>query len=127
MKGLFLKKTIIMKNKLIKLLPALLLMIIIVMVVAAFKPAPQTGGNKYATLTFWEPTSNFYKTEIIITYEDGKTEEMELPRPSGAKSAVENNQKVNETINTICNKGYKIVCVTSRFAGIMTTYTLEKL
>ena len=116
-----------MKDKLIKLLPALLLMIIIVMAFAAFKPAPQPAVNKYATLTFWEPPNSLYKSEIIIIYEDGKTEEIDLTMAKNTKTAVENTQKLNETINTVCNKGYKIVCVTSRAGGFLTTYTLEKL
>jgi hypothetical protein len=67
----------------------------------------QQAQNKY--LTLWT-TQGGLDTKIVIVYEDGNTEEIDLDKfkPSSHTS---NAKKINEAINSVANKGYELIAM----------------
>lgn len=65
--------------------------------------------SKYATMRVYE--SNNTKGKIVIVYEDGKMEEIELNIWT-FKHMSDNSVKINQTLNNIASKGYDLVAIT---------------
>jgi len=83
--------------------------IIFFLTVTAFR----SGGSasQFATMTVWElPGGAIYDSKILIIYEDGKTEEIEL-KASKPNNWVFNKTKIVETLNNMSAKGYELFSV----------------
>ncbi|MCC6684551.1 MAG: hypothetical protein IT247_05730 [Bacteroidia bacterium] len=105
-----------------KLLVAVLAMIAFVSFSSFSTQEP--SGSKYVTLRIYEQAKgSVWDSKIVIAYENGKTEEMELGtlKPD---NFVANAIKINETINTISAKGYTLLSVSG--ALNISTYTFVK-
>lgn len=85
----------------------------------------QAKGNKYLLMRVFEmPKGHPFDSKIIVVYEDGRTEEIQLER-SKADNTVIVAKKINETINTIAERGYELVTITSN-GGQSYTYNFVK-
>ena len=77
----------------------------------AFKTA-QPATNKYIYMRVVEKTSGVFESGITIIHEDNTKEKIEL-KNLGLKYLSINVEVLNQTINKISNKGYKLVSVSS--------------
>jgi len=79
------------------------------------------AGNKYATMRTFEGAMG--SAAIVIVYDDGRTEDLDLGSLKGS-NMLPNSVKINNAINSIAAKGYELV---STCAGdYVATYTFVK-
>ena len=83
----------------------------------------QQSSKKYVTMRTFE--SNGPDHQIVIAYEDGSVEQIDLIRPYKIVDFVANLKKINETINNLASKGYELVS-TSGTDVQTTTYVFVK-
>lgn len=71
--------------------------------------------------------SGFIDSKIIIAYEDGTTEEVEI-NSFGEKEEPENLGKVAQTLTRLRSKGYRVVTMAAsgEQGNMVTDYVLEK-
>jgi len=97
----------------------------------AFVPTSSAdeGNEKFLTVRVIEAQSGLIGSFIIIVDENGKQETIELEK-IGTKTAsyVKNATQINNTLNSIGEKGYKLVGQSGGFDQFMltTTYTFAK-
>ena len=96
----------------------------------AFVPtSPNEGNEKILTVKVIEAQGAFLGSFIIIVDENGEQETVELERLVAKKSPFINNVvQINKTLNSIADKGYKLV---SQSGGndqycLTTVYTFVK-
>ena len=73
---------------------------------------------------------NTYETggpgsKILVVYENSTTEEIELDKVASAGKVFSNTQKIQETLNLMTHKGYRLVTAVTRVSG-MTTFLFQK-
>jgi hypothetical protein len=68
---------------------------------------PQPTGNKYLTMRTFEASMGG-SSKIMIIYEDGTTEELDLDKYR-IDNMLPNAVKINQAINKIAGKGYEFV------------------
>ena len=79
--------------------------------------------NKYVTMRVYEfLKGSFWDSKIIITYEDGHTEEYPLGHIK-SENLTTNAQKITATINSLAAKGYELAGTTGSEIG---TYIFTK-
>jgi hypothetical protein len=110
-----------MKPKTAKFITATLTLILIILLTSAFNKQ-QGSGNKYLTMRTFQAAMGG-SSKIMIVYEDGKTEEIELEKYS-VSNFLPNTVKINKAINDISNKGYELFSVTG--AEMVSLYTFIK-
>jgi len=112
-----------MKTKINSKLAIVLFAIVSFFALSSFLKAPEEK-KQYATLRVFEPYagSASFDARIIIVFEDGKVEEIDIDKFKSSNLAA-NTKKINETINQVSNKGYELISVSS---GNCTTYTFLK-
>lgn len=94
----------------------------ILLVCLAFSNHSNEQKNYAIMRTIESTLGNFSK--IMIVYEDGKTEEIALER-SASTNLLNNAIVINNTINTISNKGYELVS-SHGLGDQVSTYTFVK-
>jgi|GEM_PF-4208517 len=77
----------------------------IVLTLSSF--APQETSARYAMMKTYEYAA-MYDSKIIIVYENGEVEEIMLEKAKYSNFAI-NMQKINETLNRLSKKGYKMI------------------
>ena len=110
-----------MKTTTTKLLTATLTLVLIIFLTSAFTEQ-QGSGNKYLTMRIFQAAIGG-GSKIMIVYEDGKTEEIELEKYA-VGNFLPNTVKINQTINDLSNKGYELFSVTG--AEMLSLYTFVK-
>lgn len=91
----------------------------------------QNGG--YATMRVFDCNKSvsmgtgFISAKIIIVYEDGKSEEVEL-LPYNEKNALENLKRITATLNALKAKGYFLISqdTSGEQGAILSDYTFLK-
>lgn len=91
----------------------------------------QNGG--YATMRVYDCNKSvsmgtgFIAAKIIIVYEDGRTEEVEL-LPYNEKNATENLKRITATLNALKAKGYFLISqdTSGEQGAIVSDYTFLK-
>lgn len=91
----------------------------------------QNGG--YATMRVYDCNKSvsmgtgFIAAKIIIVYEDGKTEDVEL-LPYNEKNATENLRRITATLNAMKAKGYFLISqdTSGEQGAIISDYTFLK-
>ncbi len=108
-----------MKTTLIKSSIALTALSIIIILASSFSSPSE--GSSYLTLQVCSGQGGFAK--IVVVYEDGKTEESELPnlKPGNIATIA---TTVNQTINGLSKKGYTLL--TACGGDYFSTYTFLK-
>ena len=109
-----------MKTMTTKFLTATLTLVLIIILTSAFN-SQQSNGNKFLTMRTFQAFGKGSK--IMIVYEDGKTEEIELEKYA-VDNFLPNTVKINQAINNISNKGYELFSVTG--AEMVSLYTFVK-
>jgi hypothetical protein len=94
------------KTKLVTVAVALTL---IIFLTSAFNKQ-QGGGAKYLTMRTFQAVMGG-GSKILIVYEDGKTEEIELEKYS-VGNMLPNSVKINQAVNYLSDKGYELSTVT---------------
>lgn len=71
--------------------------------------------------------TGFISAKIIIVYEDGKSEEVEL-LPYNEKNALENMKRITATLNALKAKGYFLISqdTSGEQGAILSDYTFLK-
>jgi hypothetical protein len=83
----------------------------------------QADGPQYTTMKVLE-YSAIYDPRILIVYENGKTEEIDLEKPKNSGNITNNVRKINETLNKLSKKGYHLHSFTGELN--FATYLFEK-
>lgn len=94
-------------------------------------PKAQTTLNPYALVRIYETTDKNH-SQILVTYESGITEKINLPylEFSGSKNNFDEvSGTIVKTLNQMVTKGYKIIATSHSAYGLVTitTYTMEKV
>jgi hypothetical protein len=104
-----------------KFLTATLTLALIIILASAFNKQ-QGSGNKYLTMRAFQATIG-KGSKIIIVYENGKTEEIELEKYN-VDNFLANTITINQAINNVSSKGYELISVTG--AELTSLYTFVK-
>jgi hypothetical protein len=73
------------------------------------KPSAQ---GKYLTVRTIEVFNGIWDSKIVILYEDGKVEEIELEK-FRSRNFTDNSKKIHDAINAVANKGYTLISSSS--------------
>lgn len=98
--------------------------------------AQSKGGaakSGYATMRVFDCNKGvgmgggYLPAKIVIVYEDGSTEEVEL-QSYNEKNEIENLKRINETLNRLKNKGYFLISqsTTGEQGSLIIDYTFLK-
>ncbi len=116
-----------MKNK--SFLLTILTIVALITIFSFTNKVKSTGG--ILTMRATEVDKGLMDNSITIVYEDGHSENIKLKKIRGYDLS-ENLIIINENLNKIKSKGYRLISTTSGLVGddmlnyIMTTYTFEK-
>jgi hypothetical protein len=104
------------------------IMSLIIILASSFNKdnAQSESKGKYATMRTLEGGGMTLLTDnkIVIVYEDGKIEEIELAK-SKSSNVTENIKKINDQLNIMSSRGYELFA-TSGTDMFTTTYTFIK-
>ena len=85
--------------------------------------SPQDTPARYASMKTFEYAAVF-DSKIVIVYENGQIEEIELEKAKKQDNIISNLRKINETINALSKKGYRLVSSSGEMTFM--SYVFEK-
>lgn len=87
----------------------------------------QQSGNKYLTIRTIEVINGIWDSKIVIMFEDGKVEEIELEK-FRSRNFTDNSKKIHDALNYVAGKGYTLISSSSGNgdAVIITSFIFTK-